>query len=286
MSGKAHFSHDTSHNEHGNALVEGFLTSVSWMSIFPIRGATVIDRVTGARVMAALPVVGVIFGCLTAILLVLSSPARGLVQVDGLLLSVLIVAMWEGLNRLMHLDGLADVADALGSYAKAPRAQEILADPHTGLFGMVAAVLSLIAQISALAVLLDSSVWWFICFIPVIGRIAGQITAVRGQSSFSATGFGALVIGTVKPWWVVSWALSAILLAAVCGFQLSPEDPYLLLTFIFAVIMVAACVFSWAFSQHLTHRFDGLNGDCVGANIHLATTISAVAGALVFATIF
>jgi adenosylcobinamide-GDP ribazoletransferase len=50
----------------------------------------------------------------------------------------------------LHLDGLADVADALGS-GKAPQpARAIMKDPSVGAFGVMTLVLVLVLQVVAL----------------------------------------------------------------------------------------------------------------------------------------
>ena len=60
-----------------------------------------------------------------------------------MLAGVLVVIACQLVTRFMHMDGLADVADALGSYAAPEKAREILADPHAGLIGMGSALLAL-----------------------------------------------------------------------------------------------------------------------------------------------
>ena len=138
--------------KHGNALVEGVGTAISWLTIIPMRGARVFDRITGRRAIAALPVAGLVPG-LAAVLLVwltltvvplsdagstaIGSTAGSGAGVAGpshpllpLLVGVLIVCLAEWLTRGMHLDGLADVADALGSYRGPEDARKVLADPR------------------------------------------------------------------------------------------------------------------------------------------------------------
>ena len=52
-----------------------------------------------------------------------------------------------------HEDGLADVADGLGSGAPRERALEIMKDSRIGAFGAMALVLALLAKVSLLALL-------------------------------------------------------------------------------------------------------------------------------------
>ena len=48
----------------------------------------------------------------------------------------------------IHLDGLADVADALSSHAEPARKVEIMKDPHAGAFALIALVCYLMAQVA------------------------------------------------------------------------------------------------------------------------------------------
>ena len=46
---------------HGPAVIEGPATALSWLTVLPVRGsAQAFDRITGARVIANLPVVGLV----------------------------------------------------------------------------------------------------------------------------------------------------------------------------------------------------------------------------------
>lgn len=261
MSGKASFQD----GEHGPAVIEGVTTALNWLSILPIRGATAFDRITGARVMASIPVVGVVFGLFTAALLALLD----LLGVTALLSAVLVVIMWELLNRMMHLDGLADVSDALGSYAKPERAREILDDPHTGLIGFSAALFSILVQISASASLITSNAAWMVCFVPAVSRLGGQVLARAGRTALSPTGFGAMLIGTVRPWWIMAWWIAL----GVAASGVSVLSGAVQLVWIVPVAGGAVCLVSEILGRHFSRRFHGANGDCIGACVHVSAAL-------------
>ena len=73
-------------------------------------------------------------------------------------------------------------------------------------------LLTLLTQVAAIHALLTTSAFLTVAALPAIGRCAAMITCARGFTAFSPTGFGALVIGTIRWWWIGVWAL---MLAAV-----------------------------------------------------------------------
>ncbi|WP_080794014.1 adenosylcobinamide-GDP ribazoletransferase [Corynebacterium pacaense] len=268
MSGKGRFQE----GEHGPAVVEGVTTALSWLSILPFSGASAFDRITGARVMASIPVVGMVFGVFTAIVLGLLN----LAGVPSLLCATLTVVMWELLNRMMHLDGLADVGDALGSYAPPARAREILADPQTGLIGFSAALFSLLVQIASVSALIDTSSAWMVCFIPAYCRLGGQVLARSGRRPLSPTGFGAMLIGTVRPWWILAWWAGLGAISTATAMLLGQSGTF----WIPAAAALVICLVSEVLGRHFSRRFDGVNGDCIGACVHISAAVAAAVCAL------
>ena len=259
MSGKAGFSDNESGNAHGFAPWEGINTAFSWLTILPFPGATTFDRTTGARAMAALPLVGVFLGvCTYAFTMVADA-----LSISPLLTAVLIVVLWETLTRMMHLDGLADVGDALGSFQSGEQAQKILADRYTGALGMGTVLLTLLTQVAAIHALLTTSALLTVAALPAIGRCAAMITCARGFTAFSPTGFGVLVIGTIRWWWIGVWAL---MLAAALYYEV---------WILGITALVGTLLFNLLVAAHFRRRFGGLNGDCIGASIELCTAFSA-----------
>ena len=233
MSGKAGFSDNESENAHGFAPWEGINTAFSWLTILPFPGAATFDRTTGARAMAALPLVGVFLGVCTYALTMVADA----LSISPLLTTVLIVVLWETLTRMMHLDGLADVGDALGSFQS--------------------------GEVAAIHALLTTSALLTVAALPAIGRCAAMITCARGFTAFSPTGFGALVIGTIRWWWIGVWAL---MLAAALYYEV---------WILGITALVGTLLFNLLVAAHFRRRFGGLNGDCIGASIELCTAFSA-----------
>jgi hypothetical protein len=174
---------------------------------------------------------------------------------------VLVVIACQLVTRFMHMDGLADVADALGSYAAPEKAREILADPHAGLIGMGSALLALLAQAAAMADL----PWQLVFFVPVVGRICGIVVAWRGFQPMRPNGFGAMIIGTASAWWVMAWCVVVVPLMLLVDVPWWRPVSGLLVAIVVAVVL----------AQHCHRRFAGLNGDTCGFVIEVTATVFA-----------
>lgn len=280
MSGKAR----STAGEHGPAIAEGLLTALSWVTIIPIKGAEAFDRTTGRRAMTALPATGIAFGFVGAAAYGLSLlpanwnhiPHSAGFPPTALVAGVLVVTAWALLSRFMHLDGLADVGDALGSYAKPAKAQEILADKYTGAFGVAAVALTLLAQVLAVATLAwrfeASTVYMILLFTPIAARTAAQIACTDLFRPQKDEGFGAMTIGTLRPLTPALWLVVIVLLSlteVMRGMSLA-----------FPLAMIAAVLVAVPWCRYLSRRFDGLNGDCIGATIELSTALIVLIAAL------
>lgn len=266
MSGKAHFQE----GEHGPAFIEGPTTALSWLTVLPFHGAEAFDRNTGARVLASLPFVGVVLGAIGAAL----ACTLLFFGAEPFLVAVLVVTAWELLNRFMHLDGLSDVADALGSYAPPERAREILGDPHAGLIGIASALLVLLVEVAGLATVYRADslpqAAFFTILIPTIARAAGPIACHQHFQPMKPTGFAALMIGTVRTWWILAWDLLILGCAAAMAILLGPR------TFVAAALaLIVSQLLAIQLARHCNKRFEGLNGDTTGFTIAIAGAVAA-----------
>lgn len=223
--------------------------------------------------MASLPVVGIVLGALGAGIVAMLS-ALGAYP---LLIAALVVTAWALFTRFMHLDGLADVADALGSYAPPERAREILADPHAGLIGMGSALLVMLVEVASIAALVDASrlAWAIVFLIPLFARTTGPVGANEHFHPMKPTGFGAMMIGTAKTWWTVLWAVACVAASAGVGAMMGAPVAFTLLA---TATLAAALGLAFFLAAHCTKRFGGLNGDTTG--FIMETTAAAIAAVL------
>jgi adenosylcobinamide-GDP ribazoletransferase len=171
------------------------------------------------------------------------------------------------LTRGMHLDGLADTVDALGSYRRGAAALEIMKKSDIGPFGVVAIAVTLLIQAAAVADLSVTAV--VIAY--AAGRLAITLTSRRGLPAARPEGLGAMIAETV-PVPVVALAAIIVAVAAVAAVPGRPwQGP--------AAVAVSALVVL-ALTEHSVRRFGGITGDVLGAMTEVGTTITLVALAL------
>lgn len=116
------------------------------------------------------PLIGFIIGGILIFiswcLSLLALPAHGLIE-SGIILTV-----WVLVTGALHLDGLADSADAwLGGYGDHQRTLDIMKDPYSGPAAVVILVLVLLLKFSALIVV----EWPVLLLAPVLARTSVMI---------------------------------------------------------------------------------------------------------------
>jgi adenosylcobinamide-GDP ribazoletransferase len=239
--------------------VSGLRLAVSWLTVLPVPGPSAVDRRVAARAISLTPLVGALLGVLAAALswgaVVLGAPP--------LLAGLLAVGLLALLTRGMHLDGLADTADGLGSYGPPDRALEIMKSGGAGPFAVVVLVVGLGLQ----AVCFGVEPWPAVLLAVFCGRVAFTWCCLESVPAARPEGLGALVAGTqpfaVPLLWTVV-ALAGSVFAVPARPWLGPVGVLLAVGLVLLLI------------RHTRRRFGGITGDVLGAACELATTVVLV----------
>ena len=242
----------------------GLRLAAQFLTRLPVPGVADFSPVDVARSAAWFPVVGLVLGVIVALVtFALGHRSAALAGVTGVL-------AWVWLTGAMHLDGLADLADALGASHRDPqRFLAVLEDPHVGTFGIVSIVLVMMLKAAALAMLAPDALW----AVPLILAWARLGTLAWGRwLKPLKPGRGERFSWQLSVGWIVFWTLS--LLAA---------------SFAVAPVLCAAPLVIAAWGGWLKARLGGMTGDCLGAGVEVtetallllvALTSGAVAGLL------
>jgi adenosylcobinamide-GDP ribazoletransferase len=222
------------------------------------------DRRAARAAMYWAPVIGLVLGGAGAGVLIGCRAGHA----SALLAAVLAIAVLAALTRALHLDGLADTADGLGSRQPADQALVIMKRSDIGPFGVVMLVLTLLVQVSALAqaerigrgpVAVIAAA--------VAARLAITLACRRGIPAARQDGLGAMVAGTVHPVPAAALTLAAVGGAAAVGW-------------IYAVAVAAGLACSVAATALAVRRLGGITGDVLGAAAELTTAACLLVTAL------
>src|SRR5690606_29741122 len=144
-----------------------FLIAAQFLTSLPIRLPAMPTPEQQGRSLLHYPTVGLLLGaslCLAALLLDGAAP---------LLQAALLLTLWVGLTGALHLDGLADSADAwLGGFGDRERTLAIMKDPRSGPVAVVVLVLVRLLKFVALLVLLQAQQLVALLLAPLLGRAA------------------------------------------------------------------------------------------------------------------
>ncbi|MDX3855675.1 adenosylcobinamide-GDP ribazoletransferase [Streptomyces sp. AK02-01A] len=252
------------------SAADGIRFAFGTLTVLPVR-LTRWDRGAARAGMLAAPLAGVVVGLCAAaagglLLLAGSAPAFA---------AVVSVAVPAVLTRGLHLDGLADTADGLGSGKPAEDALRIMKRSDIGPFGVVTLVLVLAAQIAAVSELYGAG--WTrgavaVVLAAVTARLALTLACRSGVLAARPDGLGAAVAGAVPIRAAVAAALLVTAAGAAAGavHGLSGAVHH-------AAAVLAGLGAAESLLRHCVRRFGGVTGDVFGALAETAATVALAA---------
>jgi adenosylcobinamide-GDP ribazoletransferase len=172
----------------GWSVIDELRLAASFLTIIPVGPKAVASVETVAASFGYFPLIGVAIGGALAI----EDFALGSIFSTAVR-SVLIVMSWVLVTGALHLDGVADTADALGAGRNRERALEILRDSHIGVFGAIALFFVLALKCVCLASLNGRSRWMSLLWAPVLGRWA-MVAVNQGLSYLREVGAGSALL--------------------------------------------------------------------------------------------
>lgn len=258
-------------------MPDGLRLALTTLTVVPVRGPSTIDRRTAGRAMELAPLVGLLLGLVAAAVVFLLR----LGSATPLLAAAVGVAVLALLTRGLHLDGLADLADGLGSYRDPEGTRAVMKASDVGPLGLVTVVLSLLVQVAALESCVRHGRGTASLVVAVVTARAVVALACSGPDAATPDGLGALVARTVRRPVAVAWLLGVATLGAAYAF-VDPDgrgdDGQRALANVVAVLLTVA-VTQWL-QRHAVRRVGGLTGDVLGALSEVATTVALLVLAL------
>ncbi|WP_431496137.1 adenosylcobinamide-GDP ribazoletransferase [Pseudomonas brassicacearum] len=239
-----------------------FWIALQFLSSLPVRLPGMPEPEQLGRSLLFYPLVGLLFGVLLWLLnaLLLGTPL--------LLHAALLLSVWVLLSGGLHLDGLADSADAwLGGFGDRERTLLIMKDPRSGPIAVITLVLVLLLKFTALLALIEQEQTLALIIVPVLGR-AALLGLFLTTPYVRAGGLGQALADHLprrSGWQVLSvCALGSLLLLGWAGLW---------------TLVVAALVFI-GLQRMMLRRLQGCTGDTAGALLELLEMAVLVALAL------
>ena len=250
--------------------------SLGTLTVLPAGVPSRVDREVGGRAMVLAPVVGVLIGGIAAAVVLLAQLVKPDADLLAAVLGMLVVA---GLSGGLHLDGLADFADALGSRRDRETMLRIMKQSDIGPFGVVAIVGVLLLDVAALTACLQADFGWQAL---LIATTASRLTLPWScRTSIPAArpdGLGSFVAATVRPR-TAALTTTAVLAAALALTWLTTSADVLRLSGTAAAVLLAV-VTGLLTSRRAVRALGGTTGDVLGATVELALPVALVTLAL------
>ncbi|MDT6921235.1 adenosylcobinamide-GDP ribazoletransferase [Pseudomonas atacamensis] len=222
--------------------------ALQFLSSLPIRLPGMPEPQQLGRSLLFYPLVGLLFGLILFALNLLLAGAPMLLH------AALLLTVWVLLSGALHLDGLADSADAwLGGFGDRERTLTIMKDPRSGPIAVVTLVLVLLLKFAALLALIEQGHTLALIIVPVLGR-AALLGLFLTTPYVRAGGLGQALaehLPRKAGWWVLGLsALGCVLIAGI------------------GAVLISLVGFVWL-RRLMMRRLGGTTGDTAGALLEL-----------------
>jgi adenosylcobinamide-GDP ribazoletransferase len=238
------------------------LAGVQFLTTIPVRMRT---APTSAEVGATLlyyPVIGLLIGGFLVVgaTLLAGAPAE--------LSAALILVLWVVITGGLHLDGLADSADAWhGGRGDVPRMLAIMKDPHCGPAAVVWLVLVLVVKYGALVAACGQHLTVALLLAPCLARVA-VVLLLLTTPYVRPGGLGIALAEQHPRTGVIAVCASTAVLVVSCFGAVG------------VVMMIVAATALLGLRALMQRHLGGTTGDTAGGLIELIEAAVVVAGAL------
>ena len=244
-------------------MIKPFLVALQFLTCLPVSLKTQPSEKQVGYSLLYYPVVGLIIGLFLIALNWLFS------HVAPLVTAALLVTSWVLLTGALHLDGLADSADAwIGGMGDRGRTLEIMKDPSCGPIGVVALILILLLKFVALYSLISVNEGIVILLACTLARTL-MLLLFLTTPYVRSHGLGSPFV-THQP-----RRLSIFIITTI---------PLLILLFtddIYYWILIAASLTFALLRYMMMRRLDGTTGDTAGALIEITETVVLLSTVLI-----
>lgn len=171
--------------------------------------------------------------------------------------AVFTVAVWLGITRMLHFDGLTDVADGFWGGKSHEDRLRIMKDSRMGSFGTAAGILLIAGKIVFLSQLPSNTVLMALIVIPAAARMTTPIICSVARNA-AGEGLGAIFVRNAS---LTAMIAAAVLFLVPSFFILSPIRA--------GIVAAVVIVVSLSAVRIARRMIGGVNGDVFGAAIEI-----------------
>ena len=232
-----------------------FLIALQFLTTFPIQLKAMPTKQQNGQSLLFYPIVGLMIG------LILFGLALSLQAIPIILLSSLVLVVWIWLTGGLHLDGLADTADAwVGGFGDPERTLAIMKDPSCGPIGVLSLLIVCLLKWSAIYVLLEQQLYSALVLFPLLGRLVPLMLFLTTRY-VRVKGLGSSMAEFIPKTAAICIIILCLLISAYWGWS---------------GILSSVCFIATVFylRAKFIQRIGGITGDTVGASIEITEVVS------------
>ena len=232
--------------------MQSFWLALQFLTRFPVPQPIDYSARAMGRSVLSYPIVGLVLG------LLLVSIQMLLVHIHPNVLAALLLILWVMVTGGLHLDGLADSADAwMGGQGDRERTLQIMKDPRAGAGAIIWVTLVLVVKFASLSATMGSeTVWAALVLSPVLSRSA-VIAILLTTPYIRVGGIGApLAQNLPRSQAMVTLAIVGVAIILIAGWQ-------------GVSALVVVCVAGVSYRFFIMRRLGGVTGDTIGALIEI-----------------
>lgn len=228
-------------------MLRGLITAFRTLTIFPVPGQEASDYCSA---LPFFPVVGFALG----LLLWLVSLVDKLISGSGWPMGIAALMLLANIisTRALHLDGLADFADALGGGWDRARRLDIMKDTRLGVFGGVSLIIALLCRWLAFSRLASTGTALWVILLMMIARTMQVHLAVRLDYARVEGGTAYSFVQGASGY----HSAAAYIITLVAALIFGPLG--------LGALAVAAAM-TWVYEAWCRREFGGITGDLLGA---------------------
>jgi len=238
--------------------------AIQFLTVFPVGRITEQDKNTIGLSLLYYPLVGLLLGFVLAGFAWFAQSVLSIYSLEIFLLAALVLTLWVVLTGALHLDGLADCADAwMGGLGSRSRTLALMKDPTSGPIAVTVVVLLMLIKFACLVALLAHASLWLLLLAPFVARLA-VLALMLTTPYVRPQGLGEILSRHFPR--QEAKIVAAIMVTVLLLLNFPNALPILLMTAV-ALLVLRAMMMS---------RLKGCTGDALGATVEIVETACLV----------